>query len=70
MSGVREMVDTFSPPLALLVKLGSIVVHIEEATSTNGHEFDWVALRSLLADREVQQWIESMDKKGFLPKKR
>ena len=58
------------PPLALLVKLGSIMVHVEEASSVDGHEFDWVALRGLLADPEVLEWRKAMDAAGFLPKKR
>lgn len=69
-SSIRGMVDVFAPPVALLCKLGSIAVHVDEAAGKGGHEFDWVAIRSLLADREVQEWLAGMDAKGLLPKKR
>lgn len=69
-SSVRAMVDAFSPPLGLLCKLGSIVVHVDEGSSDAGHAYDWTAARSLIADREVQEWLTAMDAKGFLPKRR
>jgi hypothetical protein len=69
-SSVREMVDTFAPPIGLLCKLGSIVVHVDEGCGEGGHAFDWSAVGSLIADREVQDWLASMDAKGFLPKRR
>lgn len=67
---VAGIVDTFAPPIALLAKVGSILVHVDEAVGAGGHEFDWVAVRSLLADREVQEWLEGMRAKGLLPVKR
>ncbi len=57
-----------SPPL--LCKLGSIVVHVDEGLSDKGHTFDWMALRALLADDEVQLWLREMDKLALLPKRR
>lgn len=69
-SAVRQMVDCFAPPVGLLAKLGSIIVHVDEAAGEGGHEFDWVAIRSLMADREVQEWLVAMGNKGLLPKKR
>lgn len=69
-SKVREMVDVFAPPVGLLCKLGSIIVHMDEGAGAGGHDFDWTAARSLLADREVQQWLKGMDAKGLLPKRR
>jgi hypothetical protein len=62
--------DIEHPPLSLLMKLGSIAVHIEEAMSKKAHVFDVVAMQSLLGDSEVKEWLELMDQKGFLPKKR
>lgn len=67
---VSEMADLYSPPIGLLCKLGSIVVHVDEATGDRPHEFDWTAIRALLADRDVQAWIEGMTKAGFMPVKR
>ena len=62
--------DPLKPPVTTLVKLGSIAVHVEEAASADGHEFDWVALQGLLADPEMVTWLKAMDKMAFLPKKR
>lgn len=62
--------DALKPSVSLLSKLGSIVVHVGEATSKDAHEFDWVAIRQLLSDEEVRAWIEAMDKMAFLPKMR
>jgi hypothetical protein len=54
--------------LSLLVKLGSIVVHAEELLSTDGRHVDLEAMRPLLADAEVQNWIKGMG--ALLPLKR
>jgi hypothetical protein len=69
-TSVRAMVDIYAPPVALLAKIGSILVHIEEASGEGGHEFDWIAIRSLLADREVQEWLDGMGLAGLVPRKR
>lgn len=62
------MSDPLKPGLSLLSKLGSIAVHAEEFLSPKGHEFDLVALRSLIEDVEVKQWMKDM--KVYLPVKR
>ena len=63
------MSDTaLRPSVALLSKLGSIAVHADEFTSAGAHEYDRIAIRSLLDDPEVRQWIADM--KAFLPVKR
>jgi hypothetical protein len=54
-----------TPGLALLCKLSSIVSHAKEAHGTDGHPFDVVALRQLLADAEVNEWLDEMLKHGF-----
>lgn len=59
-----------SPCTTLLVKLGSIAVHVEELLSPDGHNFDRVALNDLLRDPEVAAWRESMDAMALLPVKR
>jgi hypothetical protein len=64
------MVDTYAPPIALLVKLGSLAVHADEFLSVQGHSFDRDALKALLADREVLAWMAAMDSAGFLPVRR
>ena len=62
--------DPLKPPLSMLVKLGSIVVHADEFISDDRHEFDIVAIRSLLLDDEVAAWLKAMDQMAMLPKKR
>lgn len=69
-TSIRDMVDIHAPSLGLLAKLGSILVHVDEGAGEGGHEFDWAAVRSLLADREVQDWLVGMGRAGFLPVKR
>lgn len=64
------MGDMTKPNLALLVKLGSIAVHAKELLSPDGHQFDRIALDSLLADAEVQAWVRDMDAAAMLPKMR
>ncbi len=64
------MSDPFKPSVGLLAKLGSICQHIDEATGTKGHDFDWIAVRSLLADREVTEWLDRMHENALLPVKR
>lgn len=64
------MSDPFKPTVALLAKLGSIAQHIDEASAADGHAFDWVAIRSLLADPEVSAWLDKMHKQGLLPLRR
>ena len=56
--------DTTSNPLNpsfnLLVKLGSIIVHVNELFSVDGRVIDKEALLHLLVDIEVQTWIKAM----------
>jgi len=62
--------NPLEPDTSLLVKLGSIAVHIEEAMSAKGHHFDLVALRQLVSDPEVKAWLREMDKMALVPRKR
>jgi hypothetical protein len=62
--------NPINPSPALLCKLGSIAVHVEELLSANGHALDRTALLSLLSDDEVREWLTSMDDMAMLPKKR
>jgi hypothetical protein len=59
-----------APEFALLVKLGSIVRHAEEAASDEGHPFDTLAVKTLLDDPDVVDWLAAMDRLGLLPVKR
>lgn len=67
---VAPLNEVQKPSLTLLVKLGSIAVHVDEMLSDEGHEFDRTALQQLLQDAEVLEWIGKMDKLAMLPKKR
>lgn len=58
------------PPAAVLCKLGSIAVHVEEMLSTKGHAFDQIALEQLLADPDVRDWLAQMDAMSMVPRKR
>lgn len=65
------MNDPLKPSLALLVKLGSIVIHMDELLHpVKGHVFDKYALDSLASDPDVQEWIQQMNKMAMLPVKR
>ncbi len=60
-------------PITLLAKLGSIAVHADEllspsAAAVRGHEHDKIAIRGLIDDPEVQEWLKTMT--VFLPVKR
>ena len=59
-----------TPPPSLLCKLGSIIVHMEEATEPGGHEFDVHTMKQLMADPEVEQWLADMRAMAMLPVKR
>lgn len=64
------MSDPLKPSLPLLIKLGSLIVHHEEAHSPTGHPFDLNAIKSLADDPEVRAWFEAMNKMAMLPVKR
>ena len=61
------MTDPLKPSPALLVKLGSIAVHVEEMLSPGGHDFDMIALQELLKDPEYAEWRKQMDAMAMLP---
>lgn len=63
-------VDPLHPPASLLVKLGSIIVHADEALGPGGHHFDVQTMQTLLEDPEVERWLAEMDVLALLPKKR
>lgn len=64
------MIDTLAPPVAVLAKIGSIIVHLDEGSGNDGHQFDWIALGQLLADRDVQTWLDGMRGLALVPVKR
>ena len=48
------------PNVALLCKLGSIVVHVDEYLSDSGHPLDL----------EVREWLEQMQELALIPVRR
>ena len=64
------MTNPLKPTPSLLSKLGSILVHAEELTSSKGHAFDHYALKSLTDDAEVKDWLAQMKAAALLPQKR
>lgn len=67
---MEENDNPLKPSTALLCKLGSILVHVEEANGPGGHEVDVHAVNSGLQDPEVQAWLRAMGKMALLPVKR
>lgn len=61
--------DNLTPDLKVLCKIGSIVRHCEEALSPNDHVYDATALKTLLEDQDVQDWLKEMDKAALIPVK-
>ena len=58
------------PSTVLLIKLGSIVVHVQEMLSNSGHHFDVAVLDGLVnKDLEIKRWLESFPP-ALLPEKR
>ena len=66
---LKPVADPLNPDLTVLVKLASIAVHAEEMLSSGSHAFDVAALRTLLVDTDVKEWLASMDP-ALLPVKR
>ncbi len=64
------MNNPLTPNTSLLASLGSIVVHVKEMLSPDGHAFDKPAIEGLLADPAVEEWLEQMDQMVLLPKLR
>lgn len=64
------MTDPLKPSAALLCKLGSALVHMEELHSKKGHVFDRMALNTILDDEELQLWMCQMREMAMLPVKR
>lgn len=60
----------FVLPASLAAKVGSVLVHVEEGTSADGHAFDWEATRSLLGQADVVEWLRALQKLALVPVKR
>jgi hypothetical protein len=56
--------------ITLQVKLGSIIIHIQEMLSGKGHEFDNIVILQLMNDSELLNWLNALETEGLLPLKR
>ena len=54
-------------PLTVLVKLGSIARHAEEFLSSGGAPEDAAAIKALLADPEIREWMAQADAMNDIP---
>lgn len=63
-------IDTLNPPPAVLAKISSVIVHVDEMLSSDGHHFDRIALQNLLNDPDVQEWLKGMGEMALIPVKR
>lgn len=62
--------NALTPSAGVLIKLGSLAVHVEEMLSDDGHPFDVSAIKALLSDPELQEWFAAMNKLALLLVKR
>jgi hypothetical protein len=60
------------PPmsLALASKIGSMIVHVDEGRSDQGHAFDWGTYDALRRDAEITAFMDALAAKGLLPLRR
>lgn len=63
-------IDIDKLPMTLMIKLGSLIVHHEEAASHKGHHFDLDVIGTLRNDPDVVELMDRLDSMGMLPVKR
>jgi hypothetical protein len=62
--------DPMKPSEMLLTKLGSALVHAEEALGPDGRALDRQTFERLMEDPDVEAWKGEMELRGLLPVKR
>ena len=62
--------DPLKPSPDVLVRLGSALVHAEEAMSPSGHPIDRAEFEQLMKDPLVKEWMDGMNAMAMLPVKR
>lgn len=70
MTDRAKRASMLTPSPTLLVKLGSLIVHYQEWTSSGAHVVDRIAIDTLEAEPDVIEWIDAMNAAGMLPVKR
>lgn len=68
--GILKPSVALKPSTSLLCKLGSLIVHADEALSNGGHQFDIDAFKTLLIDKSVEFWLSEMTELALIPVKR
>lgn len=58
------------PSLSLLVKLGSVIIHVQEYLGPDGHPLDRMAFENVAKDPDVKAWLEEGTDLALLPVKR
>lgn len=56
--------------LDLQAKVGSIIVHVDEGLSAGGSHFDLAVVQTMIADPDVQAWLDQLRGMALLPVKR
>jgi len=67
---VQARAGPFSLNYTLAAKVGSLVAHADEGLSRGGHNFDWIALRALIEDEDIQAWLAELRALALVPVKR
>ncbi len=49
-----------APPPATLIKIASLLVHVQEATSPKGHAMDLSAIQGLAQDSDIKAWLATV----------
>ena len=62
--------DPLKPSMAVLCKIGSALVHLDEARGVGGHVFDMQTFKTLMNDPEVREWLGGMGALALIPLKR
>lgn len=70
MADASRQANPMTPSNTLVCKLGSAIVHADEALSPHGVPEDVQAFRALLNDPDLQSWMKRMAEMGLLPVKR
>lgn len=65
MGNVNKVDNIKLPNLSCAVKLASLVTHIEEYLSSNPHEYDVIAIKGILDDKEVQEYVAYLKEYGL-----
>ena len=60
MKGTAKLQGRMMMKISLVIKLVSIVVHVDELRSPKGSVMDIEALKPLLADPEVMEFVKEM----------